>query len=112
VNNGIVIIDRINQLRRIEDYARFDAVILAGRQRLRPVLMTTLTTVLGVLPLTFETQGNAGALTSIGRSLVGGLTMGTILTLTVVPVVYTLIDDLQCWFGDYFGGLLRMRGGA
>jgi HAE1 family hydrophobic/amphiphilic exporter-1 len=109
VNNGIVIVDHINQLRRYEGYSRHDAVMAAGANRIRPVLMTTLTTVLGCLPMAVGGEGGAGALKGIGRALVGGLTAGTLLTLFIVPIVYTYVDDLQLWFQRFFSGLARLR---
>ncbi len=107
VNNGIVIIDHINQLRK-EGAARREAVLQAGHNRFRPVLMTSLTTILGVVPLAIGAGGNASALTSLGRALVGGLTAGTALTLLVVPVAYTLVDDVQVWFRNYAGNLAQL----
>lgn len=106
VNNGIVIIDLINELRR-DGMDRFNAVIRAGKNRLRPVLMTTLTTVLGTLPIAFTTSGESSALTSLGRTFVGGLTAGTVLTLVVVPLFYTLIDDLREWMMAFAGSFRR-----
>jgi HAE1 family hydrophobic/amphiphilic exporter-1 len=111
VNNGIVIIDHMNQLRR-EGMPRFEAVIQGGLNRLRPVMMTTLTTILGVLPLAIgsQTGGASGVVDGLGRGLVGGLIAGTLLTLYVVPLVYTLVDDLQAWCRDFFGSLIGIQG--
>ncbi len=108
VNNGIVIVDHINGLRR-EGVPRTDAILQGGRNRLRPVMMTTLTTILGVLPLAV-TGGAGGAMNSLGRALVGGIAAGTLLTLFVVPLAYLLIDDLRRWSANYFGSLLRLGG--
>ncbi len=107
VNNGIVIIDHINRLRR-SGLSRSAAVIQGGLDRLRPVLMTTLTTILGVLPIAVGTGGAQGALEGLGRALVGGLTAGTALTLFVVPLAYTLVDDLRDWTWRFFSGIRRM----
>ena len=107
VNNGIVIVDHINGLRR-EGMDRFNAVVLGGRHRLRPVLMTTLTTILGIFPIAFGYGGADNALLSLGRALTGGLAVGTALTLFVVPMVYTLVDDLNLWVRQFLGCLLRM----
>ena len=108
VNNGIVIIDHVNQLRRLHGLPRAAAMLKAGRDRLRPVLMTALTTVLGCVPLAIGTGSGQDRLFSMGRALVGGLTMGTFLTLFVVPLFYTLIDDLQSWILHYLGNLGRL----
>jgi len=97
VNNGIVIVDHVNQLRWRAGLTRQRAILQAGRDRLRPVLMTALTTILGCVPLAIGTQTGQDQLYSAGRALVGGLAMGTILTLFVVPVAYSLIDDVQNW---------------
>ena len=80
VNNGIVIVDHVNQLRRLHGLPRTRALLQAGRDRLRPVLMTALTTVLGCVPLAIGTGSGQDRLYSMGRALVGGLAMGTILT--------------------------------
>ena len=109
VNNGIVIVDHINALRR-EGLTRYDAVLQGGRNRLRPVMMTSLTTILGVMPLAFGGAAG-GALDALGRTLVGGLTVGSALTILVVPLIYTLFDDLQTWTGAYVSSLARLAGG-
>ncbi|HEX4872088.1 MAG TPA: efflux RND transporter permease subunit [Nevskiaceae bacterium] len=92
VNNGIVLIDMINRLRQEEGYARQQAVIEAGRSRLRAIMMTMLTSVLGVLPIALA--GGEGSEVSAPMAVViaGGLSVATLLTLFVIPVVYTLID--------------------
>ncbi|NIA12895.1 MAG: hypothetical protein GWP08_02350 [Nitrospiraceae bacterium] len=106
VNNGIVIIDHINQLRR-EGLDRHTAIVEAGQNRFRPVMMTALTTILGCVPLAIST-GQGNVMNSLGRALVGGLTSGTLLTLLVVPVFYTLIDDAKHWVGRYLAALARL----
>jgi len=108
VNNGIVIVDRVNQLRK-SGLPRSEAILQAGHDRLRPVLMTALTTILGCIPIAVGTGSDADMLYSMGRTLVGGLTMGTFLTLFVVPLFYTLFDDLQHWVTDYCGAVILMR---
>src|SRR5690625_1662794 len=92
--HGILIVEFANQL-RARGEALFDAVIQASVQRLRPILMTTGAMVLGVLPLAFATGAGAESRQQIGWVLVGGLTFGTLLTLFVVPVAYTLIAGTQ-----------------
>jgi HAE1 family hydrophobic/amphiphilic exporter-1 len=110
VNNGIVIVDHINALRR-DGLERREAVLQGGKNRLRPVLMTSLTTILSVLPLAFGGAAG-GALDALGRTLVGGLTVGSTLTIFVVPLIYTLFDDLQTWTANYFGSLARLGKGT
>jgi len=92
VNNAIVLIDYVNQLRE-RGMSRYEAIITAGPARLRPILMTTLTTVLGLVPLSLGI-GEGGELGApMGVTVIGGLTFSTLLTLIVIPVVYTIFED-------------------
>lgn len=110
VNNGIVLIDYINQLRS-GGLTRYDAILNAGRDRFRPVMMTALTTILGCLPLAFGGAfGGEVSFNSLGRALIGGLTVGTLLTLFVVPLSYTIFDDLRVWFSAFFASIGKMVG--
>ena len=88
VNNAIVLIDRINQL-RAEGWALADAIIESGGTRLRPVLMTTLTTVLGLLPMVFGGEG-AELRAPMAITVIFGLSLSTLLTLFFIPVIYHL----------------------
>lgn len=107
VRNGIVIVDHINLL-RTEGLSRHDAVVQAGRDRFRPVMMTALTTILGIMPLAFESKaGGTVSFVSLGRALVSGLTTGTILTLVIVPLFYTIIEDVKD-FMLLFAGAFRL----
>jgi HAE1 family hydrophobic/amphiphilic exporter-1 len=93
VNNGIVFVDYTNLLRKRGLGIR-DALIEAGGNRLRPILMTTLTTVLGLVPVAFF-QGEGSTLVQpIGQTVVGGLTIGTIITLFVIPVIYAIVNRI------------------
>ena len=93
VNNGIVLIHHVHQLRQ-RGMPRTDALLRAGRDRLRPILMTTATTVLGLLPLAFGTTHAGGVLYyPLARTVIGGLLTSTILTLLLVPCLYTLLED-------------------
>ncbi|NMB34704.1 MAG: efflux RND transporter permease subunit [Firmicutes bacterium] len=94
VNNAIVLVDYINQLRR-RGLERDEAVLTAGPIRLRPVLMTSLTTILAMLPLAFGGGEGAELQASMATAVIGGLTTSTFLTLFLVPVVYSLFDDLS-----------------
>ena len=96
VNNGIVIIDHINNLRKTMPND-VEAICTAGMHRFRPVMMTAITTILGLIPLAMAKTGGAATFAGLGRALIGGLTAGTILTLFVVPLFYTLLDDIQNW---------------
>ena len=97
VNNAIVLVDYINTLRR-RGAAREEAIVQAGPTRLRPILMTTLTTVLGLVPLALGIGEGAEAQAPMATVVVGGLTMSTLFTLVFVPVVYTIMDDAGQWF--------------
>jgi HAE1 family hydrophobic/amphiphilic exporter-1 len=109
VKNGIVIVDHVNLLRR-EGMPRHEAVIQAGKDRFRPVMMTALTTTLGVLPLAIESKaGSTVSFVSLGRSFCSGLTTGTILTLVIVPLFYTLIEDFAEWVFRFIADLTGSR---
>ncbi len=90
VNNGIILVDYTNLLRD-RDIPMFEACLAAGVSRLRPVLMTTLTTILGMLPMCFATEGMSAMVQPIGIAVVGGLTSSTFVTLLVIPVLYSLV---------------------
>tara|TARA_R110002050_G_scaffold12401_3_gene40692 strand:- start:1548 stop:4664 length:3117 start_codon:yes stop_codon:yes gene_type:complete len=94
VNNAIVLVDYINMLRREQGMNVVDAVIQSGKLRLRPILMTTLTTVLGLLPLSFGIGPGAEIQASLARVVIGGLTASTLITLIFIPVVYISVDNL------------------
>jgi len=94
VNNAIVLVDYINILRS-RGMERFDAIIKAGPTRLRPILMTTLTTILGLIPLALGIGEGAELQAPMATVVIGGLTTSTVLTLVIIPVVYTLFDDLS-----------------
>ncbi|RKD33520.1 efflux RND transporter permease subunit [Thermohalobacter berrensis] len=93
VNNAIVLIDYINTRRRNGE-KRKEAILNAGPIRLRPILMTTLTTVLGLLPLAFGMGEGAEAQAPLATAVIGGLLLSTLLTLVFIPVVYTIFDDI------------------
>ena len=90
VNNGIVLIDYINQL-RLEGVERRDAIILAGRTRMRPILMTVLTTVLGLVFMALATGMGAEMVQPIAIVCIGGLLYATLMTLFVVPAMYDIM---------------------
>ncbi len=97
VNNAIVVVDLAReQVKAGEE--RIDALVFAGRQRLRPVLMTALTTICGLIPMAMGKSTLIGIPYSpLGRAVIGGLTISTLLTLFVVPIFYTFFDDLGQW---------------
>jgi HAE1 family hydrophobic/amphiphilic exporter-1 len=91
VNNAIVLVDLINQL-RAEGTAKLDAIVEGGRLRLRPILMTTLTTTLGLLPLAIGFGEGAEIRAPMAITVIGGLIVSTGLTLVVIPVMYAVLD--------------------
>jgi len=94
VNNAIILIDRINQLRE-EGLAKREAIILAGSQRIRPILMTSLTTILALLPLTIGFGESASLRSPMAMAVIGGLISSTLLTLAVIPCVYWVLDSFS-----------------
>jgi len=99
VNNGIVLIDHIHQL-RLGGMDRFEAIIKGCRDRMRPILMTAGTTVLGLLPLCFGTTqigGDGPPYFPMARAIVGGLTFSTVITLVILPAIYLILDDIKLW---------------
>jgi HAE1 family hydrophobic/amphiphilic exporter-1 len=91
VNNAIVLVDLINQL-RAQGMQRVDAIMEAGSARLRPILMTSLTTALGLLPMALGFGEGSEVRTPMAITVIGGLVVSTMLTLLVIPVVYSLLD--------------------
>ena len=92
VNNAIVLVDYINLMRRERDLPLFEAVAEAGRLRLRPILMTTLTTILGLAPLALGIGAGAEIQAALARVVIGGLTASTLITLLLIPVAYVSAD--------------------
>jgi HAE1 family hydrophobic/amphiphilic exporter-1 len=92
VNNAIVLVDYINLMRREKEMPLVKAVIESGKLRLRPILMTTLTTVLGLIPLAIGIGAGSEIQASLARVVIGGLTASTLVTLVFIPVVYISAD--------------------
>ncbi|HHP7236920.1 efflux RND transporter permease subunit [Longibacter sp.] len=92
VNNAIVLVDYINLMRRERGLGLIDAVAEAGRLRLRPILMTTLTTVLGLVPLALGIGSGAEIQAALARVVIGGLIASTLVTLVLIPVAYVAAD--------------------
>nr|MBP3599212.1 efflux RND transporter permease subunit [Eubacterium sp.] len=91
VNNGIVLVDYINQLRE-QGMEKYEAIVEAGRTRLRPILMTALTTILGLVPMVVSGDSGADMVRPMSIVTIGGLTYGTLLTLFVVPCIYAILN--------------------
>jgi HAE1 family hydrophobic/amphiphilic exporter-1 len=96
VKNGILLVDFTNH-QRAEGLDRNAALLSAGRIRLRPIIMTTVAMIFGMLPLAFALGEGSEARAPMARAVIGGLVTSTLLTLFVVPVVYTLLDDAGVW---------------
>ena len=91
VNNGIVLVDYINQLRE-EGMPRRDAIIEASKTRLRPIFMTALTTVLGLIPIAFGMGFGSSLIQPVAVCCIGGLVYATLMTLVVIPVMYEMLS--------------------
>lgn len=114
VNNGIVLIDLVNRL-RLEGMPRDEAVYTACRQRLRPILLTTMTTVFGLIPMAVgDAQFVGTPYYPMGRLVLGGMIVSMIYTLVLVPLLYTIVDDFseisRTWLATVFAG--RAKGGG
>jgi HAE1 family hydrophobic/amphiphilic exporter-1 len=107
VNNGIVMIEHVNSYRRA-GMARDAAMLLGGRERLRPIMMTTLTTLLSLVPIVIQKPTLAGVYYySMALVIMGGLAVSTLLTLLLLPTTVTLVEDAQRAMGRAGGRLLR-----
>ena len=101
--NAILLVDFTKTLRS-RGMSRRDALIAAGRTRLRPILMTTFALIFGMLPLALALGQGAEMRAPMARAVIGGLITSTVLTLVVVPVVYTVLDDFGGWARRRWGG--------
>ena len=102
VNNGIILVDYINILRR-RGMERNEAILKAGPVRLRPILMTSISTILALLPIAIGIGVGAETTAPMATAVIGGLLMSSIFTLVLIPVVYTLFDDLGNWIKRMIG---------
>jgi HAE1 family hydrophobic/amphiphilic exporter-1 len=107
-NNAVVKLDFINQLRR-EGMAVREAILAAGRARLRPIVMTSITTMLAVLPMMLGLGAQSGLQAPLAIAIFGGLFTATALTLIVIPVMYELIEDLRVWLANRAAGRATAR---
>ena len=102
VKNAILLVDFANHSQRA-GMNQFDAVLNAGQVRLRPIMMTTLAMIFGMLPMAIGVGEGAESQAPMGRAVIGGLITSTLLTLVVVPVLYTYLDNLPRWWRRKFG---------
>ena len=108
--NAILLIDFVNQERRAGK-PRLEAVLAAGRIRLRPILMTTLAMIFGMIPLALGLGEGGEQRSPMGQAVIGGVMASGLLTLVVVPVIYTYLDDLAAWV-KRFGKIAASPGNA
>jgi hydrophobic/amphiphilic exporter-1 (mainly G- bacteria), HAE1 family len=105
--NAILLVDFTNKMRE-EGYETREALLEAGKERLRPILMTTLTMIFGMLPIALANAAGSSMKNGLGWALIGGLTCSMLMTLVVVPVVYIKVDQTQQWMLRFrkkmFGG--------
>ena len=98
VNDSLVMVDFINRYRREENQSVFDAALAAGPRRFRPILLTSLTTFVGLFPLLLEKSVQAKFLVPMAISLAFGVLFATLITLLLVPTTYVIVHDLQQWY--------------
>jgi HAE1 family hydrophobic/amphiphilic exporter-1 len=100
--NAILLVDFAIRARE-DGMARNDALLMAAKVRLRPILMTTLAMIFGMVPLAFALSEGAEQRAPMGQAVIGGVITSSLLTLVVVPVVYCYMDDLSQWLRRRFG---------
>jgi len=106
VNNGIVLVDHINRKRKQD--GGIVTVVSACCDRFRPVMMTSSTTILACIPLAVGSHVADVGLSSVGWTLIGGLTTGTLLTLFIVPLFYTLVEGMRVWCLRFFASVAAL----
>jgi len=111
VNDSIVFVDFINRSRE-EGAGRWASIVAAGRVRLRPILLTTITTIFGLLPMMLEIGGSASFLTPMAIAMVWGLGFATFLTLLLIPCLYAINDDLRALGAQFLKSALWIFGGG
>ena len=94
VNNSIILVDRINQIKGDYDCLT-DAIVVAASQRIRPILMTSLTTILSLLPMAITFGEGASLRAPMAIAVIGGLVTSTFLSLVVIPCVYYLLEQMK-----------------
>ncbi len=94
VNNAIVLVDYIIQL-RAQGMTRTEAILKAGPTRLRPILMTMLTTVLALVPMSLGLGEGTDMMAPLAVAVIGGLLLSTFTTLVIIPVIYAIFDNMR-----------------
>jgi len=102
MKNGILIVDFTNHLKE-KGYNTFDALIEAGKERLRPILMTTIAMVIGMMPIAFDKGAGSEWKNGLGIVMMGGLTSSLLLTVFIIPMMYFLVDSVKLWIYNRTG---------
>jgi multidrug efflux pump subunit AcrB len=110
--NAILLVDCANQVRKTTGATAADALLQAGLVRMRPILMTTAAMVFGMLPMALALDDGGEIQAPMGRAIIGGVITSTLLTLVVVPVLYSYLDQWAAWAKRRFGGASPSAGGA
>lgn len=97
VNNAIILVDRVNTL-RAQGHKLLRSLLITGGDRLRPIAMTTTTTIAGLIPMAMDKSEAAGLWAPLAVTVIGGLTVSTLLTLIIVPLIYLMIEDVKEMF--------------
>ena len=97
VNDSIILVDAINQF-KAQGHALKDSIIMAGENRIRPIIMTSITTILALLPLTIGFGESAALRAPMAIAVIAGLITSTLLSLVVIPCVYYVFDNIQSYF--------------
>jgi len=95
VNNGIVLVDYINQLREKHGYDIWTAILAGGKRRIRPILMTAMTTILAMVPVALKLGEGAELWVAMARAVIGGMILSTALTLFVIPAIYLFFEKMS-----------------
>jgi HAE1 family hydrophobic/amphiphilic exporter-1 len=110
--NGILLVDRTNFMRERGESIH-DALIDAGRMRIRPIFMTTLTMIFGMMPIALSTSSGAEWKSGLAWALIGGLTSSLFLTLLIVPIVYTKVEEIKVafvpWIKKLYAKIFRKK---
>jgi hydrophobic/amphiphilic exporter-1 (mainly G- bacteria), HAE1 family len=107
--NAILLVDRTNQMRSERGMSTYDALLEAGQTRLRPILMTTFSMIMGMMPIALSTSAGSETKSSMGVVIIGGLTTSMFLTLVVVPVVYLKFDKWKTAIAAFFRRVFRIK---
>jgi multidrug efflux pump subunit AcrB len=106
--NAILLVDfAIEEMRAGKD--RLTAILEAGHKRARPIVMTTVAMIAGMLPVAIGVGGDTSFRQPMAIAVIGGLITSTALTLVIVPAAFTLIDDIECWLAPRFGRVLTAQ---